>query len=149
MRVTFIACSAFLATAACGPPADVPPAPMPPADAPVATEPNIDVGAPIDALGTEPFWRLQIRADHLTLARPDHQELRATHSGAEGRGAAGVWQARTPAGPALVVTVTKQACSDGMSDLSYPYAATVEVEAQVLRGCAAPAADWPASPDAR
>ena len=50
-----------------------------------------------------------------------------------------VWNARD-----LTIRLEHQpGCSDGMSDNRYPYAATVTVKGEVLKGCAARADQWP------
>jgi uncharacterized membrane protein len=45
---------------------------------------------------------------------------------------------RTYKGAALTATVTHKACSDGMSDRSYPHTVKVEIGGRVLNGCG-----WP------
>jgi uncharacterized membrane protein len=62
----------------------------PPADAPAAAK-GPDYSGDIDVLGTEPFWNVKIRADSVTLTRPDHAELRNANPGVRLDGAQGVW----------------------------------------------------------
>ena len=48
-----------------------------------------------------------------------------------------MWRGQTEQGQALSVTLIETACSDGMSDRTYPLTARVEIGAEVLNGCAA------------
>jgi len=92
----------------------------------------------LNAQGTEPFWAVEIRAGALTLKRPDHPELAVSHAGAKAADGAAVWSGGQGAS-ALSVTLTKAACSDGMSDRAYPLTADVRVGGETLKGCAAAA----------
>jgi len=38
-------------------------------------------------------------------------------------------------GAAVTITLTPGACSDGMSDRTYPYVATIALGDETLRGC--------------
>jgi len=118
-------------------PADAPAEPVEPASAPAPAETavNADFAGPLQAAGTEPFWGLSIRPDGLTLTRPDHPVLQAANPGPAHQGKSAVWSA-----PGLKATLTPTHCSDGMSDRDYPYAATVVVGAETLKGCARPVA---------
>lgn len=85
--------------------------------------------APYRALGTEPFWSLEIDGDRLTLKRPDHKPLivraeeRSTVIG------------RRYDAPAMRVDVRAMWCSDGMSDNHYPDTVRVVIGHSVLKGC--------------
>lgn len=89
------------------------------------------------ALGTEPFWNLtitgqQVRyeepgAPPLTLALPP---VRATFNG------------RRYEGQDILIDITRQPCSDGMSDRRYPERVTLTVRGRTLNGCGADAATW-------
>jgi uncharacterized membrane protein len=69
-----------------------------------------------DVRGTEPFWAVEIREGGST----------------------------TVDGQALAVTLREDAaCSDGMSDRAYPYAAVVVFGSETWRGCAARPAPAP------
>lgn len=154
---------AALAFAACSPkPASDMPAggATPPADAPAATPAEASVPAPaaapasgpdftkpINAVGTEPFWAVDIRGDSLKLAGPDRKDLLVTGGGPTVTGDTAVWQGKAADGTPLKVTLNVEACSDGMSDLAYPYRARVETTAEMLNGCAAPVDAWPKQPD--
>ena len=145
-----IVLAAALAVAACSPqtpdgttappPADAPsPTPAPPAPAPIAEEFSGD----LDARGTEPFWGLQIRDTQITLQRPDHPNAVGPNPGLVMEGGKAVWRTRSGVEP-LSVTIRLEACSDGMSDLKYAYAAEVTLGgAEPLKGCAGKADAMP------
>ena len=85
---------------------------------------------------------MQIRATQITLQRPDHPNLVAANPGLTMQGSKAVWSTTAGAVP-LTVTLTLQACSDGMSDLKYSYAAQVKLGAETLKGCAGKAQAMP------
>jgi uncharacterized membrane protein len=109
-------------------PADAPP---PTPDAPPVAGP---FGEDIDLRGTEPFWGVQIRQAGLTLTRPDQDPVMANNPGPKVEGGKAVWTAQTDQGP-MTITLETATCSDGMSDLTYPYTATVVFAGQTLKGC--------------
>lgn len=122
------------ALSACQPQApDGAPAP-PPADAPGGAPTTGPFSEDIDLRGTEPFWGVQIRQAGLTLTRPDQEPVMAANPGAKVDGGAAVWTVATDQGE-MVLTVETRTCSDGMSDLAYPYTATVVFAGQTLKGC--------------
>jgi heat shock protein HslJ len=90
-------------------------------------------GSTYRALGTEPFWSVTINGG------------RMVYDDAQGRKVA----VRTPAArPSfngrryvsrrLTVDITRQPCSDGMSDFTYADTVRVTVDGRVLRGCGGP-----------
>jgi uncharacterized membrane protein len=126
------------------PPADAPAPPIPPEPPPPPEEPKEFVGD-IDARGTEPFWALEIRKETLTLKRPaPDKELAVRNPGAVNDGSQAVWSTVAPDGKAFIVTLVMEGpCSDGMSDLTYPYVAVVTYGALTYRGCAYKVAEKP------
>jgi uncharacterized membrane protein len=154
MRRTAVLISAALSAlllAACGQEAPGGADAPPPADAPAAPEaPTADPAAPFkvdfSASGTEPFWRLDIKGTDVTLSGPITETVPAPHeaanAGLAATDGAATWTAQAGATP-VVVKVTKGDCSDGMSDLTYPYSAEVAWGAQTLKGCAFPTAEQP------
>lgn len=105
----------------------------PPADAPALVEP--DYSGDFDALGTEPFWSVKIRADRLTLSGPGRPDQIATDATLKVEGQDGVFEARID-GRRLALRLTPGECSDGMSDRRYDYFAEVRIDDQILKGCA-------------
>ena len=108
----------------------------PPADAPRVK--GADYSGDFDALGTEPFWNVKIRAADLALSRPDQAEVRNANPGVRLDGLQGVWDSSgAVAGQGrLVVRLTPGVCTDGMSDRIYRFAAEIWVDGTTLRGCA-------------
>lgn len=146
MRSIVFAAASLLMLAACSPQAPDGAAAPPPADAP-ATPPAAapipeEFSGDMDARGTEPFWGLQIRDTQITLQRPDHPVLVGPNPGLVMKDGKAVWE--TQAGTnRLVATLSLAACSDGMSDLKYAYAAEVVLGGETLKGCAGKADAMP------
>lgn len=125
----------LLALAACSEPTSDVAAPEP-APAPT-TLGGVDLSQPLRALGTEPFWSVEITPDALAYSAVDSGGLRADNPGPTIQGTTAVYAAAGQDGTALVVTLIATECSDGMSDRTYPLTARVEVGPQTLNGCAA------------
>lgn len=126
------------------PPADAPP---PTQDAPAA-EASRDIPAAfqgdLNLLGTEPFWSIQVRADTLTLTRPEPEPaIAGPNSGPTYADGVTTWTTTTAGGQALRISAAEDDCSDGMSDLSYPLTVEVQLGELRLRGCGAKAAEMP------
>lgn len=117
-----------------GSPADAPP----PADAPMTFGP--DYSGAFDAVGTEPFWSVTVRRGAVTLARPDHPDVATANPGVRADGDQGVWDG-TAGENRLVLRLTPQDCSDGMSDRRYGYRAEVWIDGETLWGCASKTGD--------
>ena len=132
---------AALGLAACQPQADDgTPATEPasaPAQAPAAAKPPVPAAfrVDLDARGTEPFWSLQIRKKSLVLQRPDASKLTLPNDGPFMENGKVTW-----AEGKLVAFFTEAACSDGMSDKTYPFTAEVQAGQDTYKGCAEPAA---------
>ena len=121
------------------PPANDVDTPAEPKDSPVAHGPADDFRSEMRLTGTEPFWGVNITSGQIKLMRPDHADVVVTNAGPTINGDVAVWNARD-----LTIRLEHQpGCSDGMSDNRYPYAATVTVKGEVLKGCAARADQWP------
>lgn len=140
---TVVLIAAALLLAACDAPMGSSDEAPPPADAPMTMGP--DYSGDFDAVGTEPFWTVKIRAASMTLARPDHPEVATANPGVRADGEQGVWDA-TAGERRLVLRLTPGDCSDGMSDRRYGYAAEVWIDGETLRGCAAKTSDLAAQP---
>jgi uncharacterized membrane protein len=154
-RFAMIATAAVLA--ACQPPApannvtDDPanaPAPVPAANTiaepapdptpPAPSQAQTDYRSEMRLTGTEPFWGVHITSGQIKLMRPDHADVTVTNAGPTINGDVAVWNAR-----GLTIRLEPGECSDGMSNNTYPYKATVTVDGETLRGCAARADQWP------
>ncbi len=98
---------------------------------------EIDLGKPMRALGTEPFWGVEIKPDEVVFTGVDRPEFRAPNPGARIQGAVAVIAAKDAAGAEIVITLRPDQCSDGMSDFVYPMNAEVAFAGETLKGCAA------------
>lgn len=91
--------------------------------------------ARMQALGTEPFWSIEIAPEGLRYSDPENiagTAFAATAVSAEG----GRRWSGTLAGEPLVLLVVPGTCSDGMSDTVYPFTATLVRAGRTLNGCA-------------
>ena len=89
----------------------------------------------IRLVGTEPFWGGDIAHGMLTWSTPediDGQRVPVTRfAGRGGLSFSGELDMRE-----LDIAITPASCSDGMSDRTYPYVATVQLGDQQFHGCA-------------
>ncbi|MFC0633811.1 COG3650 family protein [Brevundimonas balnearis] len=132
-----ILCALALALAACDSQPEV--AAGPPAGAPEpspAVLGDIDLNQPIRALGTEPFWGVDVTPGALTLTGVDIPEQRFETDGPEVMGTTAVWRGTDGQGQDLTLTLIATECSDGMSDRLYPLTARIEAGERELTGCA-------------
>ncbi len=85
-------------------------------------------------VGTEPFWGAEIDGGDLRWTTPENIEGTAIEvtrfAGNNGLGFSGTLE-----GEVMQVAVTPGACSDGMSDRTYPFTATIEIGDRQLNGC--------------
>jgi len=139
MRAAALAVTALLITA-CDAPLGSSEQTPPPADAPIILGP--DYTGDFDAVGTEPFWAIKVRADSMSLTRPDHPEVTTANTGVRIDGEQGVFDA-TAGETRLVLRLTPGDCTDGMSDRHYGYHAEVWIDHETLRGCASKTAFKP------
>lgn len=85
--------------------------------------------------GTEPFWGGQVTGPELTYSTPevpDGTKIPVTRFAGNG----GVSWSGTYSGARFALAVTPGECSDGMSDRTYPFVATLEVGGEQRSGCA-------------
>jgi uncharacterized membrane protein len=95
---------------------------------------GIGEGETLRFTGTEPFWGGQVSGASLTYTTPENPEGAAIAvERFAGRG--GLSFSGALDGAAFVMTVTPAACSDGMSDRSYPFAITLRLGDEVRNGC--------------
>ena len=88
----------------------------------------------INLVGTEPFWSMEIKQGLLLYTTPDNPDGKVAtvtrFAGNNGLGISGELGSE-----ALQIAVTPGECSDGMSDRTYPFTATVSLAEQQLNGC--------------
>ncbi|WP_336987198.1 hypothetical protein [Altererythrobacter aquiaggeris] len=103
---------------------------------PVEAGSRIALDETITLTGTEPFWGGEVTARTFTYFTPE--DIEGTDYAAtrmEGLGGLS-WSGEMPGGP-FTLTVSEMECSDGMSDRTYPFTATLWLSAQDIRnGCA-------------
>ena len=126
MRALFLASAVLLA--ACSQ------APLPPGEPPA--QPGAAFAYPMRLIGTEPFWGATITADTITLSGADRPHLRFAAGERAVTGAGVRWRTNSASGDPVEVTLVRETCSDGMSDRTYPFQATVVLGSETLRGCA-------------
>ena len=90
------------------------------------------------ALGTEPFWAVHVSKGKLRYMTPEDQEGRQIEIQREQTEGDELALSGTLEGETLTLSVTEEPCSDGMSDRSYPFAATLRLGEATLKGCARP-----------
>ena len=93
----------------------------------------------VEALGTEPFWRVTLDGTQLVLERPENPLEQAFAADAPvTRGALTTISARRDNGEEreIKIGLLREACRDGMSDAWYPYRAEVRFGLTAMHGCA-------------
>lgn len=134
MRAAFAVLS-VLALSACSREPETPapgPAPEP---APVLA--GVDLTRPVRALGTEPFWGVDLTGTEIVYSGADRPEQRAPQPKPVLQGTTASFEAVTVAGNSISVMLAATECSDGMSDRTYPLSAIVRIGDETLTGCAA------------
>ena len=136
MRARTLTALAVLTLAACSPPAETPKEPDPaPQPSPVLA--GVDLTRPLRAVGTEPFWAVELTGSEMVYSGADRPEERAPQGQPTMQGTMAIWEATTGAGNPLKVTLMATDCSDGMSDRTWPLTAMVQIGDETLMGCAA------------
>lgn len=85
--------------------------------------------------GSEPFWSAAVAGTELTFSTPDNPDG-SVISVERFAGNGGLSFSGTLDGAALNAVVTPGDCSDGMSDFTYPFTATIMLGDRLLEGCA-------------
>ena len=88
----------------------------------------------VTLVGTEPFWNVAIDKGEALYTTPENQpgtRFAVTRfAGNNGLGFSGELDGR-----AFTATLTPGDCSDGMSDRTFPFVATIALGEETLRGC--------------
>lgn len=88
----------------------------------------------ITLTGTEPFWGLKIENGEGLWTTPENQPgtrfALTRFAGNNGLGFSGNLE-----GEPFTATLTPGECSDGMSDRSFPFVATIALGGETLKGC--------------
>jgi len=92
---------------------------------------------PPEAAGVAPDGRI------LTYSAPGETDRVYRAEGATVAPGRATWVAHEPGGEQLTLTVYASDCSDGMSDLNYPWVAEAALPNRRLHGCAGKEAEMP------
>ena len=84
--------------------------------------------------GTEPFWNLTVEGDKGLWTTPENQPG-TTFAVTRFAGNNGLGLSGTLDGKELTATLTPGECSDGMSDRTFPFVATIALGGETLKGC--------------
>lgn len=134
---TFVALALALALGAvgCSPAKKAEPPPEPTPSPPAVVLPSssgVLLEGRLAARGTEPFWSLTITPEGLVFSNPEVQRIAAPYVPPQ----AGETGASFSSGR-IAVTLTVAPCSDGMSTITYPMSAKVDVKGLgSYKGCA-------------
>ncbi|WP_189452129.1 COG3650 family protein [Cognatilysobacter bugurensis] len=90
----------------------------------------------LTARGTEPFWAVEVDAGRLVWRTPEQPE--GVSAPAQRHVEGGRVRYVSSGAAAFELGVTPGQCSDGMSDLAYPYTATWTHDGRTWHGCALP-----------
>ena len=84
--------------------------------------------------GTEPFWGGEVGGASLTYTTPENPDG-ATIAVERFAGRGGLSFGGSLEGADVEMTVTPLACSDGMSDRTYPFTVTIKIGDDLRNGC--------------
>jgi uncharacterized membrane protein len=90
------------------------------------------------AIGTEPFWAVDVKGRCVTYSTPENQAGVRLWTRFEGTSENGQWTGALDGHPFVMRTRPEPGCSDGMSDNVYPIAVSITVRGEVRSGCAEP-----------
>ena len=96
---------------------------------------GIAPGETVRLTGTEPFWHARITGRAATYVTPERQDG-ITFDVDRFAGNNGLAFTGRMEGQSFDLTITPGTCSDGMSDRSYPYTATLRIADEQRNGCA-------------
>ena len=107
---------------------------------------DVDLNQPLRAIGTEPFWAVEITPATLTYRGVDRPEQAFDSPDPDVQGTTAVYEVENEGGATMTITLMTTECSDGMSDRIYPLTAMVEIGDEALNGCAQSVAAMMAEP---
>jgi len=90
----------------------------------------------LHAIGTEPFWAVEVEGRCVTYSTPEDQKGTRVWTRFEGTATTGTWTGALEGQEFVMATTPQDGCSDGMSDKSYPIAVTLTAKGEQRRGCA-------------
>ena len=87
------------------------------------------------ALGTEPFWSIDVTPGKLRYSSPENIDGTEFPSSESVQGS-GTRYSGMMDGKAVVLVIEPGECSDGMSDTVYPYRSALTIDGKTEQGCA-------------
>lgn len=96
---------------------------------------GISEGETIRLIGTEPFWGGTVAGGNFLYSTTENQ-AGETIAVKRFAGNSGLGFSGSRGGVPVDLTITSGSCSDGMSDRTYPYTATLRLGAEQRIGCA-------------
>lgn len=135
MRLIALAAASIVSLSACSQPETLPAREPDPEPASILA--GVDLAKPVRALGTEPFWGVELTGTEIIYSGVDRPEQRAPQPRAVIQGTTVTLAGTTADGMTISVMLAATECSDGMSDRTYPLSAIVKVGDETLTGCAA------------
>lgn len=96
-----------------------------------------DMPQDVTARGNEPFWRVDVAAEDLTVLRPDAEPLvlSVVERRTEADGTHVIVSATSSPAFGAVLRLAPGPCADTMADLTYPFTASLDLGDTVLTGC--------------
>lgn len=108
----------------------------PTVEQPVVTTPPVTNDTIFSGRGTEPFWAVYVIKDNkIVLDRPDGNDIEVPFVAGTTIDSLNTKYTSTNESTTFELLITKKNCSDGMSDITYPYAVTVSINAVKYEGC--------------
>lgn len=89
--------------------------------------------------GTEPFWLVEIYQDSIVYERAGGKKIIYPPFKAQTKGDSTVYMTQAMVygdTSSMVIKITPDSCSDGMSDHVYPFSVTIFRNGEILKGCA-------------
>lgn len=87
------------------------------------------------AVGTEPFWGVEIDGTKLVFTTPEDQKGQTIIATRDDSSISSTWTG-TLKGKKFEVSIVPEKCSDGMSDTQYPFSAWLSTGGAMRHGCA-------------
>ena len=112
-----------------------------PAIQPTSSSRGLASTAPVSyrCTGNEPFWSLDISPEGIVFQSPESPPVTYPYTASKNNDGSLEFNTSlntSTAKSTLKVVLTPGDCSDGMSDIQYPYSVEVVRDGQRLRGCA-------------
>jgi uncharacterized membrane protein len=91
----------------------------------------------VNAGGESPSWSAQVRPGRLNISLVTGADVSVPVTAFSSDPTSASWSGKTPTGAVATLTVVRKPCADGVTVMTYPLTAKVEVGGQTITGCAA------------